>query len=444
MAAAYYKVEVTLNSQAVSVGLPSPQSVSVTIPLIGPQGPVGATGPANSLAIGTVSTGAAGSNADATITGTAPNQTLNLTIPVGATGATGPTGPQGPTIADANAPATNNILWQIRTTAFTAASGGRYVASGTFTVTNPASGNDGELFQVVVASGTVTVNSVAYGASRWPVTVARISGAWTTLPNTLTENLTLNGTNNTAPNQTAASGTSLMTRALVQSQLTRFYLDTPMGYRDLSFAQVAYNSGTGTASTLAVGTGRTAVTLNVGDNTSRAGLRINQQGSWNGNPGNDSLNWGRAFELCFVGGRGFVSASNVSMFLVLGVATGDTTIPATGRFVGLEWTSGTNANVIVANNGGASTVTSLVTTASPTQFCVWINNKGDGTGDVFYTETTSLTTPLTKPSTASASWTGGPTAITSGGQCLTFGMVGTGASTGFNSITSIRSLLAIS
>ena len=271
MAAAYYKVEVTLNSQAVSVGLPSPQSVSVTIPLIGPQGPVGATGstgatgpanslaigavstgaagsnasatitgtapsqtldltiprgdkgdtgdtgatgPANSLTIGAVSTGAAGSNADATITGTAPNQTLNLTIPVGATGATGPTGPQGPTIADANAPATNNILWQIRTTAFTAASGGRYVASGTFTVTNPASGNDGELFQVVVASGTVTVNSVAYGASRWPVTVARISGAWTTLPNTLTENLTLNGTNNTAPNQTAASGSSLITRDL--------------------------------------------------------------------------------------------------------------------------------------------------------------------------------------------------------------------------------------
>jgi hypothetical protein len=79
-------------------------------------------------------------------------------------------GPQGSTINDANAPATNNILWQIRTTAFTAASGGRYVANGTFTVTNPASGNNGEMFQVVVASGTVTVNGVAYGASRWPVT----------------------------------------------------------------------------------------------------------------------------------------------------------------------------------------------------------------------------------------------------------------------------------
>jgi hypothetical protein len=44
--AAYYKVDVVLNSQAVLVGLPSPQSVSVTLPLVGPAGPVGSVGPA--------------------------------------------------------------------------------------------------------------------------------------------------------------------------------------------------------------------------------------------------------------------------------------------------------------------------------------------------------------------------------------------------------------
>jgi hypothetical protein len=44
--AAYYKVDVVLNSQAVQVGLPSPQSVSVTLPLVGPAGPVGSVGPA--------------------------------------------------------------------------------------------------------------------------------------------------------------------------------------------------------------------------------------------------------------------------------------------------------------------------------------------------------------------------------------------------------------
>ena len=61
----------------------------------GPQGPTGATGPAgpsNTLTIGTVQSGA---TADATITGTSPNQTLNLTLPKGDTGAQGPTGPAG-------------------------------------------------------------------------------------------------------------------------------------------------------------------------------------------------------------------------------------------------------------------------------------------------------------------------------------------------------------
>ena len=56
----------------------------------GPKGDTGDTGPAgppNALAIGTVTTGAAGSSASATITGDAPSQTLNLTIPTGATGA---------------------------------------------------------------------------------------------------------------------------------------------------------------------------------------------------------------------------------------------------------------------------------------------------------------------------------------------------------------------
>lgn len=61
----------------------------------GPTGPTGSTGPANSLVIGSVTTGAAGSSASATITGTAPSQTLNLTIPRGNTGATGAQGAQG-------------------------------------------------------------------------------------------------------------------------------------------------------------------------------------------------------------------------------------------------------------------------------------------------------------------------------------------------------------
>lgn len=73
---------------------------------LGPvQGPIG---PANELSIGSVVTGDPGDPADATITGTPPTQTLDLTLPrgiqgpqgvqgvQGVKGDTGDTGPQGP------------------------------------------------------------------------------------------------------------------------------------------------------------------------------------------------------------------------------------------------------------------------------------------------------------------------------------------------------------
>jgi hypothetical protein len=58
-------------------------------------GPAGSPGPANSLAIGTVSTVAPGGSATAAITGTPPSQTLSLGIPSGLQGATGAAGPAG-------------------------------------------------------------------------------------------------------------------------------------------------------------------------------------------------------------------------------------------------------------------------------------------------------------------------------------------------------------
>lgn len=58
------------------------QTLSLTLPK-------GDPGPANTLTIGTVATGAAGSSASATVTGYAPNQTLNLAIPKGDPGAAG-------------------------------------------------------------------------------------------------------------------------------------------------------------------------------------------------------------------------------------------------------------------------------------------------------------------------------------------------------------------
>lgn len=70
------------NASVTATGTPENRVLSFTIPRgntgqQGPQGQIGATGPANSLSIGTVT---AGPTAAATITGTAPNQTLNLTL----------------------------------------------------------------------------------------------------------------------------------------------------------------------------------------------------------------------------------------------------------------------------------------------------------------------------------------------------------------------------
>ena len=61
---------------------------------VGPTGPTGPAGETPVLTIGTVTTGDPGTEASATITGTAPNFILNLTIPQG------PTGPQAIVTAD--------------------------------------------------------------------------------------------------------------------------------------------------------------------------------------------------------------------------------------------------------------------------------------------------------------------------------------------------------
>ena len=52
----------------------------------GPTGPAGVDGETPTLTIGTVTTGDPGTDAAASITGTAPNFVLNLTIPQGPTG----------------------------------------------------------------------------------------------------------------------------------------------------------------------------------------------------------------------------------------------------------------------------------------------------------------------------------------------------------------------
>lgn len=90
-------VTVTGNAAAADVAVSGATAAVSVTQMGGDRGPKGDTGPANTLAIGTVTTGAAGSNASATLTGTAPNQTLSLVLPAGQNGSSGANG----TFADA-------------------------------------------------------------------------------------------------------------------------------------------------------------------------------------------------------------------------------------------------------------------------------------------------------------------------------------------------------
>ena len=67
------------------------QTLNLTLPKgdKGDKGNTGNTGPANSLSIGAVTTSAPGAAATASITGSAPSQTLNLTLPRGDVGPSG-------------------------------------------------------------------------------------------------------------------------------------------------------------------------------------------------------------------------------------------------------------------------------------------------------------------------------------------------------------------
>lgn len=71
------------------------QTIDFTIP----RGETGPTGPANELTVGTVTASDPGSAAEVEITGTSPDQTINFVLPrgdVGPQGETGATGEQGP------------------------------------------------------------------------------------------------------------------------------------------------------------------------------------------------------------------------------------------------------------------------------------------------------------------------------------------------------------
>ena len=136
-------------SVSVSSGSYEVSAVAVT----GLKGDTGETGATNTLAIGTVSTVAAGGSATATITGTAPNQTLNLGIPTGATGAQG-----------SWAAAQPNRTWSSSTTLVTGDAGYLILvdSSTAISVTSSLGLSVGQRIDFLITSATVpTISATA-------------------------------------------------------------------------------------------------------------------------------------------------------------------------------------------------------------------------------------------------------------------------------------------
>lgn len=116
----------------------------------GPRGATGATGPANTLSIGTVTKG---DNASASITGDAPNQTLNLILPKGDKGDTGSQGETGETGATGNGIA-STVLNADYTLTITYTDGTSYTTPSIRGATGPAGTIDWASMKYTVSGTT--------------------------------------------------------------------------------------------------------------------------------------------------------------------------------------------------------------------------------------------------------------------------------------------------
>jgi hypothetical protein len=129
---------------------------------------VGAQGPAGTIAVGTVSTGAAGSSASVTNSGSATAATLNFTIPRGDQGLQGNTGPMGPkSVAIANPTATEKVALFFTTSAQTVSQ----IRSSVFGSSSPSAtfsiryGTDLSAAGTEVVTGGITTTNTTTGAS---------------------------------------------------------------------------------------------------------------------------------------------------------------------------------------------------------------------------------------------------------------------------------------
>lgn len=206
----------------------------------GATGSTGAAGPANTLSIGTVTTGAVGTQAAASITGAAPTQTLNLTIPTGATGSTGPTGPS-PVVTTTSA---TSFAIGTGSKVFTTAAALNLAVGATVKAANTPTPANYMAGTITAISGTsLTVNVTETGGSgtfaAWTISPSGLTGPQGTTGNAATIAV---GTVTTG----AAGSSAVITNAGTSSAAV-FNFTIPQGVQGTT-------GNTGPANTLSIGT----------------------------------------------------------------------------------------------------------------------------------------------------------------------------------------------
>jgi hypothetical protein len=153
------------SASATITGTSPEQVLNLVLPQgpMGPEGPQGPAGP-TTLSVGTTTTGAAGTNASVTNTGTSTNAIFSFTIPRGATGATGPAGPQGiPGSSATIDPVPTTISLNIPTTTGYGVNSNWYpLANNLYSIGQPTDAGSGvtsNRFWKTIYSNTGTINT---------------------------------------------------------------------------------------------------------------------------------------------------------------------------------------------------------------------------------------------------------------------------------------------
>ena len=217
----------------------------------------------------------------------------------------------------------------------------------------------------------------------------------------------------TAQDATAASGSSVMTRDLVDLRP----VTNPVRYRDLTALITALGTGAGiVGGTASISDGRVGGYFSVGiaNATSRITCRIARSGPLNGSGGNAGIDFDRNFWMCVSGE--IAVRTGVDGYLIIGAGVNDVTLPAAGPYMGLHFQSSTSVRSVTCVAAGSPVYGSPVTVASvENSMCVWINNKGGGAGDIYVLPRAfASAAQFALPASPTCSWTGGPTGVSNG------------------------------